>query len=450
MASSARSISRDRVARLAGGGVLLIVLIFIALTAFGSSTNHYLYAGFDNAIQMTPGQQVRVAGRPVGEISNIRLDKQSGTAVVTLDITSNTAWPLPRGSYAVAHWGSTTAYLGRYTEIVPGPKGNPPLPDWGILTPQQDQSAFELDQSFDMFRGQTAGQTQELLNRLGDTLQTEGPALRRGLAAAPSGLNQAANLLGSISANEYDLSTLAQAGDRTLTTLDQQSGQLQSLVASAAGTFTSFAAHTAAEQQALSEASPAFAAARGTFGKLDTSLGDLTTLVDNIRPGAPLLVSLAGSAARTVATLRKVAPQATATLNYGVAAAPKLTSLFDAGDNLFPAATKAIATFAPMFACIRAYAPDIAGFLTDWSGFTSHYDAGGHYARAFELTVIPALYPGTLLNSEEALKLSPGLSYAFPRPPGLNEGHPYFMPQCGITKAALNPADDPEGAGKDQ
>ena len=450
MASSTRSISRDGVAKLAGAGVVLVVVVAIALLAFGSSTNHYLFAGFDSAIQMTPGQQVRVAGRPVGEISNIRQDNQSGTAVVTLDITSNTAWPLPRGSYAVAHWGSTTAYLGRYTEIIPGPKGNPPLPDGGILTPQQDQSAFELDQAFDMFRGQTAGQTEDLLKRLGVTLKTEGPALQRGLAAAPSGLGQAADLLGSISANEYDLHTLAQAGDQSLTALDQQSGQLQSVVASAAGTFTSFAAHTSAEQQALSEASPAFAAARGTFGKLDGSLSDLTTLVDNLRPGAPLLVSLAGSAAHTLATLRKVAPEATTTLNYGVAAAPKLSALFDAGDHLFPSATKAISTFAPMFACIRAYAPDIAGFLTDWSGFTSHYDAGGHYGRAFELTVIPALYPGTLLNSEEALKLSPGLSYAFPRPPGLNEGHPYFMPQCGITKAALNPADDPEGAGKDQ
>ncbi len=94
--------------------------------------------------------------------------------MVTLKITANDVWPLPKGSYAVARWGSTTAYLGRYTEIIPGPKGNPPLPNCGILTPQQDQSAFELDQAYDVFRGSTAGQTQQLLNRLGATLSTEG------------------------------------------------------------------------------------------------------------------------------------------------------------------------------------------------------------------------------------------------------------------------------------
>jgi hypothetical protein len=115
---------------------------------------------------------------------------------------------------------------------------------------------------------------------------------------------------------------------------------------------------------------------------------------------------------------------------------------------VLPPATSAVNTFTPMFACLRPYAPDVAGFLTTWAGFTSHYDAGGHYGRAFELTVIPSLYPGTLLNSQQAIATSPGLTYAFPRPPGMNDGHPYFLPQCGITSSALNPAADPEGAGK--
>jgi ABC-type transporter Mla subunit MlaD len=268
MASSSRSSSPERIAKFATGGVLVVVVIVIALFTLGSSTNHYLYAGFDNAIQMTPGQQVRVAGRPVGEISKIRLDKQTGTAVVTLDITSNTAWPLPRGSYAVARWGSTTAYLGRYTEIIPGPKGSPPLPDWGILTPQQDQSAFELDQAFDMFRGQTAGQTQALLDRLGDTLQNEGPgastrACRSPIRAWPGrrldGVDQRQRVRPPARSPKP-----ATNADRART---NSPDNFSRVVASAAGTFTSFAAHTSAEQQALSKASPAFAAARGTFGQ---------------------------------------------------------------------------------------------------------------------------------------------------------------------------------------
>lgn len=446
MGRSSATLSRDRIASFSALGLAALAVVVLAVVLSTGSSAHYLYAGFDNAIQMVPGQQVRVAGRPVGEISGVRLDKQSGTAVVTLKITANDVWPLPKGSYAVARWGSTTAYLGRYTEIIPGPKGNPPLPNYGILTPQQDQSAFELDQAYDVFRGSTASQTQQLLNRLGATLSTEGGSLQRGVAAAPSGLNQAANLLDSLSENEYDLRTLAQAGDSTLSALNARSGQLQSLVSSAAGTFTTFAQHTSSEQQALAKAPPAFDTARSTFARLDTTLGGLTTLVDNIRAGAPLLAKLAGTASSALVTLRQVAPQATATLKSGTAAAPKLSTLFTTADTVFPSTAQALSTFTPMLACLRPYAPDIAGFLTDWSGFTSHYDAGGHYARAFELTVIPALIPGTGDTPAKAMAQSPGLTYAFPRPPGMNEGHPYFLPQCGVTPAALNPAADPETA----
>jgi phospholipid/cholesterol/gamma-HCH transport system substrate-binding protein len=430
----------------ATAGLGVIVIVFILVSLLGGGSSHSLYAGFDNAIQMVPGQQVRIAGRPVGQIASVKLF--DGRPVVKLSITDDSVWPLPRGTYAVSRWGSTTAYLGRYTELIPGPKGNPPLPDGGILTQQQDQTAFELDQAYNLFRGRTAADASKVLTRLGATLHTQGPAIQRGLAASPSGLNQAADLMSSLSTNDYDLRTLATAGDRTVTALAERSTQLQGLVSHAAGTFQTFAQHTTAEQQALDRAPRTFSRADSTLARLDTSLTGLRTLVDDLRPGAPALARLAGTAASALHALRVVAPQATQTLRSGISAAPAISRLFATGTSVFPSATKALSTFAPMFACLRPYTPDIAGFLTTWPGFTSHYDAGGHYGRAFELTVIPALYPGTVLNSQQALALSPGMTYAFPRPPGMNDGHPYFVPQCGITPAALDPADDPEGAGK--
>ena len=427
-------------------GLAAIATLIILLGGVGGGTSHTLYAGFTNAIQMTPGQQVRIAGRPVGEISSIRLS--DGQAVVGLTITDDSVWPLPQGTYAVARWGSTTAYLGRYTELIPGPRSNPPLPDGGILQSRQDATAFELDQAYNIFRGRTAGDAANLLNRLGATLHGRGAAINRGLAAAPGGLGQAADVLAQLSANEYDLRTLAVAGDRTVSALASRSTDLGQLVTDAAGTFATFAQHTTDEQQALDKAPRAFDTARSTFARLDTSLTKLNTLVGDLRPGAPALASLAGTAASALVTLKAVAPQATATLRDGIQAAPSLSRLFETGVSFMPAARQALGTFTPMLACLRPYTPDIAGFLSTWPGFTSHYDAGGHYGRAFELTVIPALYPGTTDNSQEAIASSPGLTYAFPRPPGMNDGHPYFIPQCGITPAALNPADDPEGAGK--
>ncbi len=431
---------------IAGGGVGLAAVVVIVIVLSAGGDTHTLYAGFDNSIQMTPGQQVRIAGRPVGEISAIKL--VDGKAQVKLAITDDSVWPLPRGTLARARWGSTTAYLGRYTELLPGPRAAGVLPDGGILSSTQDETAFELDQAYRLFRGRTAGDTATLLNRLGDTLSGRGGQLQRGLAAAPSGLGQAADLEAQLSTNDYDLRTLAQAGDTTVTALARRSTDLGNLVTHAAGTFATFARHTTAEQQALDRAPRALNTATSTFARLDTSLNALSTLVNDIRPGAPALTRLAGTAQNALATLRQVAPQATTTLTDGVAAAPPLRRLFTTGTSLMPRLRQALSRLDPMLACIRPYTPDIAGFLTTWPGMTKNYDAGGHYARSFELTVLNGLFPGTPLNSKQALATSTGLSYAFPRPPGLNQGHPYFIPQCGITPAALNPAADPEGAGK--
>jgi virulence factor Mce-like protein len=435
-----------RVVAAAAVALAAVVVVILAISAVSSGTDHTLYAGFDNAIQMTPGQQVRIAGRPVGEISNVKL--VDGRALVTLRISDGSVWPLPKGTYAVARWGSTTAYLGRYTELIPGPKHAGFLPDGGILSAQQDETAFELDQAYRLFRGRTKTDTANLLNRLGETLNGRAGQLSSGLDAAPGGLNQAADLMQQLSANDYDLRTLAQAGNQTATALAQRSTQLSDLVTHAAGTFSTFARHTVDEQRALDRAPRTFDTATSTFARLDTSLSGLNRLVNDIRPGAPALVRLSGTAETALSTLRRVAPIATATLNNGISAAPSIRKLFTTGTSFMPQAQKALTGFDPMLACLRPYAPDLAGFLTTWPGITKNYDAGGHYARAFELTVIPALFPGTPLNSAQALKLSPGITYAFPRPPGMNDGHPYFIPQCGITPAALNPADDPEGAGK--
>jgi hypothetical protein len=168
--------------------------------------------------------------------------------------------------------------------------------------------------------------------------------------------------------------------------------------------------------------------------------------VNDVRPGAPELTRLAKQADTTLATLRTVAPEATATLNTGITAAPKLSTLFSTGENVFPALAQAVNSATPILACIRPYTPEIAGFATTWSGFPSHYDNAGHYARTFELTTIPALLPGTSNNAAKAISQSPGITYAMPRPPGLNEGHPYYIPSCGVTAASMNPSDDPETA----
>jgi hypothetical protein len=96
-----------------------------------------------------------------------------------------------------------------------------------------------------------------------------------------------------------------------------------------------------------------------------------------------------------------------------------------------------------MVGCIRPYAPELAGFSSTWSGIGSYFDKTGHYVR---VNVIQTpVTPGTTETSAQVVAGSSGsLSYAMPRPPGLNAGQPWFQPQCGAGPGALDPSTDPE------
>jgi ABC-type transporter Mla subunit MlaD len=422
----------------------IIAVVVIIFTSGG--TTHELKAGFDNAIQLTGGQEVRIAGRKVGKIGDIEL--KDGHALVTLKITDDDVWPLSHGTIARARYGSTTSYLSRYVELYPGPNGTGSLADGAILPTNDNQSAYELDSSYRIFRGNTDKQTGQLVDGLGKGIDDQGPALSQGLAAAPSGLDAAASLTSELAFDGERLRTLADAGDQTTTALAAKSGDLRNLVTNAAGAFSEFAQHTRAQQIALDKAPETFKVTTSTLARFDTSIDGLQGLVNDLRPGAPALRRFAETARGTLHQLRDTAPLIASTLDRGTTAAPRLQRLFNAGTPFFSQARAALNGFNPQFSCIRAYTPELVGFLTDWTGALKNYDVSGHYARSFPLTVIPNLLPGNATTPAQAINNQPGITYAFPRPPGLAVGKPWFMPRCGVTKDALNPELDPEAARK--
>jgi ABC-type transporter Mla subunit MlaD len=421
-------------------GGLLVAAVVLAFIIFSGGESHTLRAGFDNAIQVTSGQEVRIAGRGVGQVDSVKL--VDGQATVTLKITDGDVWPLPDGTTARTRFGSTTAYLSRYIELYPGKEGGGTMDEGAIV---QTESAQELDQFYRIFKQDTDEQTSDLLENLGKGLDGQGDNLRRGLAAAPKGLDGVGDLTREIAYDEERLRTLAVAGDATLTALAEKQDELGDLVTNAAGTIEEFAAHTTAQQQALESAPGTFALTTDTLRRFDVTLDGLTGLVRDIRPGAPALRDLAGTARGTLEELRTVSPLISSTLDQGTSAAPRLKRLFDTAAPFLPRAQSSLRTFNPMLACLRPYGPEIAGFLSTWTGQLKNYDQIGHYARSFPLSVIPALPPGTGNTSEAAIKQTPGtLTYAMPRAPGLNAGQPWFRPECGTSRESMDPNKDPE------
>ena len=51
------------------GAALVVAIALIALAMFGDSESYRVKAVFQNAGQLVPGNEVRVGGQPVGDIS---------------------------------------------------------------------------------------------------------------------------------------------------------------------------------------------------------------------------------------------------------------------------------------------------------------------------------------------------------------------------------------------
>jgi virulence factor Mce-like protein len=424
--------------------VLIATVALIAIVnASTGGDHHYLRAEFSSVEQLVPGLEVRIAGRKVGAIATIDLHGQQPAA--TLEIDEPDVWPLPAGTTAQIHWGSTTSLAYRFVELYPGPRSGGSLRNYAVISATRTVTPVELDQFYRIFRGRTTGDVSALVQELGDTLAPSGAALRRGLAAAPAGVNATSAVLSQLSQDEQALNTLVNQGNQVTGALANRQADLGQLMSNLAGTFDEFAHHTADEQASLSQAPQALSTADGTLARLDNSLNGLQSLLTDIAPGATQLRRLAPTARTALLKLSSEAPLLTRTLNQGTATAQPLNQLLTTGTTFLPRAGRAVDRLGPIFACLRPYSPELAGMLSTWTGWNDNYDAQGHYARTFPLAFNPALVPATPLTSGQAVAAFHGsLSYAMPRPPGMNAGHPWFLPQCGAGPESLTAASDPE------
>ena len=378
-------------ALLATTALLVSGAVIIGFGLFGDKP-HTLHATFEAAVQVASGQEVRVAGRKVGEVGSI--ETVDGRAVVELKIQEDEIWPLPKGTTAGMRWGSTTSLAYRYIELHPGPRSAAGLPEDGILKLTDTETPFELDQSFRIFRGRTKGDLRSLVGEVADSVDGEGKAIQDGLREAPGGLNQTAAFLRELSADQEALRTLVTAGDRATSALASREGDLGELVGHAASTFDEFAVHSADQQQALDRAPTALAESTDTLARLDQSLVGLQALTSDLGPGARELRKLAPTARRAFSELNSVAPIASSALASGRRASPQLRRLFTTGKDFLPRLGTTLGGLDPLVGCLRPYGPELAGNLSTWAGYNKNFDNGGHYARTFPLQANPAAPDG--------------------------------------------------------
>jgi virulence factor Mce-like protein len=423
--------------------VCVILLILLGWYLVGTrSQPHELKASFVTGLSVANGLDVQIDGVDVGKISSVRYE--DGQAIVGLGITDEN-WPLHRGTKAAIRYGTTLGNGTRFVQLEPGPESAPELPEGGIIAAKDTVTPVEFDEMFSTFNARTRKNLQDTLSRTGDTLDGRAGALNRGIRAGAPGLEAAGGVFSDLAEDTAALHGLVANANRATRTLAARQPEIADLVTVASRTFDAFGRNARSIRTSLDRFGPALADTRQTLSRLDTSVDKLDGFVADVRPGAAALRPFLRRSRPAVEQLGVLAPRATSAVRAIRSSAPQITALLRTGQPFADNLREAMAGLTPHVACIRPYAPEIAGYFTNWASFAKNFDNRTHYARVHYNSGALAVVDLPEIKSDTFLKtLGTGLSYAMPRVPGLADGKPYFLPECGAGPDALDPTKDPE------
>src|SRR6185503_12923002 len=119
------------VARGAALGSLIAAVVAVGVLMLGGGGGMEYKFRFQNAGQLVNGNQVQVAGKPVGKISKIELTDDN-QAEITATINDDFA-PLHEGSTASIRQPSLPSIANRFIVLVPGPNSAPELDEGSVI-----------------------------------------------------------------------------------------------------------------------------------------------------------------------------------------------------------------------------------------------------------------------------------------------------------------------------
>jgi phospholipid/cholesterol/gamma-HCH transport system substrate-binding protein len=161
-------------ARLGVIGALLAGVVLMVVVLFGGDDGHRYRMLFQNGGQLVDGNQVLVAGQPIGAVEEITLTDDAQAAVeVTVDE------PLHEGTTATIRASSLSGVANRYISVHPGPDNAPVLEDGATLTGDRTTSPVDLDQLFNTLNRPTRDALKEVIQGSATIYTGAGPQANR-------------------------------------------------------------------------------------------------------------------------------------------------------------------------------------------------------------------------------------------------------------------------------
>jgi virulence factor Mce-like protein len=424
--------------------LIAVAVVLMANAAKSGGSSRRLYVVIPEAAEVIPGQNIRAAGVNVGSVGAVEPVDRGRAARVELDFDSQ-AWPVPQGSTLALRWGGTVSYSNRYVLLNRAAHG-PPIADGAIIPAAYFTLPVEFDTLTRIFTPAVRENVRSMLANAGATFSDARTPLAAAVTTAPPAVGQADALLRSLQENQATLDELVTSADRVTSAVDTADPGLGRLLTGAGATFNAIAGQSANLQATLDRVTPALGQTRTTLVHANTTLTAAGQLVQRLAPGVVQLRGIAAPLSDILTTVLKVGPDARSTLASLGAATPSLNPLLTKAEQLMPTIGSIGQQAVHELQCVRPYTPDIVSLFSNWGDFFSYSDGTDKFARVLAAN-IPAAPNAAPYDSATAVKLFPGLQYAFPRPPGTAAGEPWFLPQCGAGQDSFDPTMDPEAHG---
>jgi ABC-type transporter Mla subunit MlaD len=308
-----------RIALLALVLVAAGVVAAVATASGGAPNPYYVRAIFDDASFAVKGEQVRVAGAPVGSIAalGVTAGKQ---AAVTLEIDDSRFAPFHANATCAIRPQSLIGEM--YVDCTPGTAQAPELqkiasgPGKGnyYLPVTRTSSPVDFDIVQDIYQEPVAERLAIILNELGTGLAARGSDLNAVIRRADPALGNTDQVLKILAGQNRELAKLATDSAAVLGPLAKQRKALADFIVQANTTSQASAARAA-------DTSKSIHLLPGFLTQLKPLMADLGTLADQ---GTPLASDLGQSASALGREFQELTPFAstarTALINLGAAA----------------------------------------------------------------------------------------------------------------------------------
>jgi phospholipid/cholesterol/gamma-HCH transport system substrate-binding protein len=377
--------------------VALAALIVVYVLLFGGGGGYTVTAQFENASQLVSGNNVSVAGVPVGSVKEISLS-DSGQALVKLEISDPAYTPLPAGTHATVRSQSLSGIANRYVDLaLPTQNTSQRISSGGEIAQQDTTSEVDLDQLFNTLNKPTVSHLQEVIRGFARAYEGVGAKANRGFYYLNPFLSTSRRVFAELNSDQANLSGLVVDAASLTSTLDQKSPEISSLVSNLDGMLGTIGSEQSSLASAVGQLPDFMRQFNTTAVNLRAALDDVQPLIDATRPVArklqPFAKRLRGFARDAVPTVKGL---------NGVINSPgqsndliELTRLQDplaqigvgpvdrngaSRPGALPASADSLDNSLTQLSTLRAYSPELTGWFDDFAN-SGKLDAFGGIGR---------------------------------------------------------------------